>query len=81
MLKDEVIISTSELNLVKKELQIEVDMLDSLRRKNKKTFLQKKNEKEINVKVYKEIGEIKKIDRNVVEKLINKMIVNKEGGS
>ena len=26
-----------------------------------------------------EIGEIKKIDRNVVEKLVDKMIVSKEG--
>ena len=31
-------------------------------------------------KIYKEIGEIKKIDRNVVEKLVDKMIVSKEGG-
>ena len=49
-------------------------------KKKQKEVLAKKNEKEINVKVYKKIGEIKKIDRNVVEKLINKMIVNKEGG-
>ena len=36
--------------------------------------------KALNLKIYKEIGEIKKIDRNVVEKLVDKMIVSKEGG-
>ena len=120
-LRDEANASANKLNFVKKELQIEVDMLDSLRRNKEKLFqklmdnqvtddeyitlskeleleqitvedrirelkkkqkavLAKKKEKEINVKVYMEIGEIKKIDRNVVEKLINKMIVSKEGG-
>ena len=118
--KNEIIISTSELNSVKKELQTEVGKLDSLRRNKEKLFqklidnqvtddeymrlseeleleqitvedkirelkkkqkavLVKKNEKEINVKVYKEIGEIKKIDRKVVEKFIDKIIVNREG--
>ena len=118
--KNEIIISTSELNSVKKELQTEVGKLDSLRRNKEKMFqklmddqltddeymrlsndlereeitvedkirelkkkqkdvLAKKNEKEINVKVYKEIGEIKKIDRKVVEKFIDKIIVNREG--
>lgn len=111
----------SELNLTKKELQVEVSILDRIRRNKEKLFQKlmdnqvtddeyiklsgeleleqitvedrirelkkkqkavfaKKKEKEINVKIYKEIGEIKKIDRNVVEKLINMMIVNKEGG-
>ena len=118
--KDEVIISTSELNLLGREIQTEVDKLDRLKRnkeklfqklmdaqitddvymrlstelereqitvedkirelkKKQKTFLTKKEEKETTIKVYKEIGAIKKIDRNVVEKLIEKMIVNKEG--
>ena len=118
--KDEVIISTSELNSLKRELQIEVDRLDRLKRnkerlfqklmddlvtddeyvrlstelereqmaveakikelnKKQKTVLAKKNEKETTIKVYKEIGAIKKIDRNVVEKLIEKMIVSKDG--
>ena len=117
---DEVIISTSELNSLKRELQIEVDRLDRLKRnkerlfqklmddlvtddeyvrlstelereqmaveakikelnKKQKTVLAKKNEKETTIKVYKEIGAIKKIDRNVVEKLIEKMIVSKDG--
>ena len=48
-------------------------------KKKQKAVLVKKNEKEINVKVYKEIGEIKKIDRRVVEKFIDKIIVNREG--
>ena len=48
-------------------------------KKKQKAVLAKKKEKEINVKVYMEIGEIKKIDRNVVEKLVDKMIVSKEG--
>ena len=119
--KDEVIISTSELNSLKIELQFEDDKLDRLKRNKEKLFqklmdaqvtddeymrlstelereqitvedkikelkktqknvLGKKNEKETTIKVYKEIGEIKKIDRNVVEKLINKMIVSKDGG-
>ncbi len=118
--KNEIIISTSELNSVKKELRTEIGKLDRIRRnkeklfqklmdnqvtddeymrlskdlereeitvkdkirelkKKQKTVLVKKNEKEINVKVYKEIGAIKKIDRNVVEKLVDKMIVKKEG--
>ncbi len=59
----------------------EITVEDKIRelKKKQKTVLAEKNEKELNVKVYKEIGEIKKIDRNVVEKLIDKMIVNKEG--
>ena len=118
--KDEVIISTSELNSLKRELQIEVDRLDRLKRNKEKLFqklmdaqvtddeymrlstelereqmavedeikelnkkqknvLAKKNEKETTIKVYKEIGAIKKIDRKVVEKLIKKMIVSKDG--
>ena len=47
--------------------------------KKQKTVLAKKNEKETTIKVYKEIGAIKKIDRKVVEKLIEKMIVSKDG--
>ena len=118
--KEEVIISDSELNLTKKELQVEVSILDRIRRNKEKLFqklmdnkvtddeymklseeleleqitvenkikelkkkqkavLSKKNEKEFNLKIYKEIGEIKKIDRNVVEKLVDKMVVSKEG--
>ena len=118
--KDEVIISTSELNSLKRELQFEDDKLDRLKRtkeklfqklmdahmsddeymklstelereqitvegkikelnKKQKTVLAKKNEKETTIKVYKEIGAIKKIDRKVVEKLIKKMIVSKDG--
>ena len=48
-------------------------------KKKQKGVLAKTNEKELNAKVYKEIGEIKKIDRKVVEKFIDKIIVNKEG--
>jgi len=48
-------------------------------KKKQKAVFSKKNEKEINVKVYKEIGEIKKIDRKVVEKFIDKIIVKREG--
>ena len=44
-----------------------------------KTVLAKKKEKETTVKTYKEIGAIKKIDRNVVDKFIKKMIVSKDG--
>ena len=47
--------------------------------KKQKNVLAKKNEKETTIKVYKEIGAIKKIDRNVVEKLIEKIIVSKDG--
>ena len=119
-LRNEANASANELNLVKKEIQTEVDILDRIRRNKEKLFqklmdnqvtdgeyitlskdmeyeeitvenkirelkkkqkavLSKKNEKEINVKVYKEIGEIKKIDRKVVEKFIDKIIVNREG--
>ena len=39
----------------------------------------KKKEKETTVKTYKEIGAIKKIDRNVVDKFIKKMMVSKDG--
>ena len=119
-LRNEANASANELNLVKKEIQTEVDILDRIRRNKEKLFqklmdnqvtdgeyitlskdmeyeeitvenkirelkkkqkavLSKKNEKEINVKVYKEIGEIKKIDRKVVEKFIDKIIVKREG--
>lgn len=54
------------------------DKIRELKRKQK-AVLAKKKETETTVKTYKEIGEIKKIDRNVVEKFINKMIVSKEG--
>ena len=54
------------------------DKIRELKRKQK-TVLAKKKEKETTVKTYKEIGAIKKIDRNVVDKLVNKMIVSKEG--
>ena len=118
--KDEVIISTSELNSLKREIKTEVGKLDRLKRNKEKLFqklmdtqvtddeymristelereqitvedkikelkktqknvLAKKNEKETTIKVYKEIGAIKKIDRKVVEKLIGKMIVSKDG--
>ena len=48
-------------------------------KKKQKTVLEKKKEKETTVKTYKEIGAIKKIDRGVVEKLISRIIVSKEG--
>ena len=64
-------------DLEREEITVE-DKIRELKKKQK-DVLAKKNEKEINVKVYKEIGEIKKIDRNVVEKLVDKMIVSKEG--
>ena len=59
----------------------EITVEDRIRelKKKQKAVLSKKNEKELNLKIYKEIGEIKKIDRKVVEKLIDKMIVSKEG--
>lgn len=55
-----------------------VNKIRGLKKKQKDIFAEK-NEKEFNVKVYMEIGAIKKIDRNVVERLIDKMIVSKEG--
>ena len=76
-------VTDDEYITLSKELELEqITVEDKIRelKKKQKAILVKKNEKEINVKVYKEIGEIKKIDRNVVEKLINKIIVNKEGG-
>lgn len=48
-------------------------------KKKQKTVLGKKKEKETTVKTYKEIGAIKKIDRNVVDKFIKKMMVSKDG--
>lgn len=48
-------------------------------KKKQKSVLAKKKEKETTVKTYKEIGAIKKIDRGVVEKLISRIIVSKEG--
>lgn len=65
-------------NEVERE-QIKVE--DNIRelKKKQKTVLAKKKEKETTVKTYKEIGAIKKIDRSVIEKLISKMIVSKEG--
>ena len=76
-------VTDDEYMKLSEELELEqITVEDRIRKlkKKQKAVLAKKKEKEINVKIYKEIGEIKKIDRNVVEKLINKMIVNKEGG-
>ena len=64
-------------DLEREEITVE-DKIRELKKKQK-AVLAKKKEKEINVKVYMEIGEIKKIDRKVVEKLVDKMIVSKEG--
>lgn len=63
---------------VEREQIIVEDKIRELKKKQK-TVLAAKKEKETTVKTYKEIGAIKKIDRNVVDKLINKMIVSKEG--
>ena len=91
--KNDVAATTDELGSVKREIQNEVGRFDRLKlreqiavedkirelKKKQKTVLAKKKEKETTVKTYKEIGAIKKIDRNVVDKFINKMIVSKEG--
>ncbi len=75
-------VTDDEYMRLSEELELEQitveDMIRELKKKQK-AILAKKNEKEINVKIYKEIGEIKKIDRKVVEKFIDKMIVSKEG--
>ena len=75
-------VTDDEYMKLSEELELEqITVEDRIRelKKKQKAVLVKKNEKEINVKVYKEIGEIKKIDRNVVEKLVDKMVVSKEG--
>lgn len=75
-------VTDDEYMKLSEELELEQitveDRIRELKKKQKAVFAKKK-EKEINVKIYKEIGAINKIDRNVVEKLINKMIVSKEG--
>lgn len=76
-------ITDDEYMKLSEELELEqITVEDRIRelKKKQKAVLSKKNEKELDLKIYKEIGEIKKIDRKVVEKLIDKMIVNKEGG-
>ena len=75
-------ITDDEYMKLSEELELEqITVEDRIRelKKKQKAVLTKKKEKEINVKVYMEIGEIKKIDRKVVEKLIDKIIVSKEG--
>ena len=66
-----------EPELEREQITVE-DKIRELKKKQK-TFLTNKEEKETTIKVYKEIGEIKKIDRKVVEKFIDKIIVNREG--
>ena len=76
------LVSDDEYMRLSKDMEYEeITVEDKIRelKKKQKAVLAKKKETEINVKVYKEIGEIKKIDRKVVEKLIDKMIVKKEG--
>ena len=72
---DEYIRISTELE--REQITVE-DKIKELK-KTQKNVLAKKNEKETTIKVYKEIGAIKKIDRKVVEKLIGKMIVSKDG--
>ena len=75
-------ISDEEYMKLSNEVEREqITVEDNIRelKKKQKTVLAKKKEKETTVKTYKEIGAIKKIDRSVIEKLISKMIVSKEG--
>ena len=80
-LMDDKLTDDEYMRLSKEQELEEIIVEDRIRelKKKQKAVLVKKNEKEINVKVYKEIGEIKKIDRKVVEKFIDKIIVNREG--
>lgn len=44
-----------------------------------KLVLLKKKEKESTVNTYKELGKIKKIDRDVVDRFIDEIIISREG--
>lgn len=46
---------------------------------NVKLVLLKKKEKESTVNTYKELGKIKKIDRDVVDRFIDEIIISREG--
>ena len=46
---------------------------------NVKLVLLKKKEKESMVNTYKELGKIKKIDRDVVDRFIDEIIISREG--
>ena len=80
-LMDDKLTDDEYMRLSKEQELEEITVEDKIRelKKKQKEVLAKKSEKELNAKVYMEIGAIKKIDRNVVEKLIDKMIVSKEG--
>ena len=59
-------VTDDEYMRLSEELELEqITVEEKIRelKKKQKAVLVKKNEKEINVKVYKEFGEIKKIDR------------------
>ena len=59
----------------------QISLEDTIRelKRNVKLITAKKKEKESAVTTYKELGKIKKIDRNVVDRFIEKIIISKEG--
>ena len=59
----------------------QISLEDTIRelKRNVKLITAKKKEKESAVTTYKELGKIKKIDRDVVDRFIEKIIISKEG--
>lgn len=59
----------------------QISLEDSIRelKRNVKMITAMKKEKESAVNTYKELGKIKKIDRDVVDRFIEKIIISKEG--
>ena len=59
----------------------QISLEDTIRelKRNVKLITAKNKEKESAVTTYKELGKIKKIDRDVVDRFIEKIIISKEG--
>ena len=59
--------------------QIELEDIIKELKKTVKKVLHKKKEKESTITTYKELGKIKKIDRDVIDRFIEVIVISKEG--
>ena len=74
--KEEVIISTNEWNSVKREIQIEVDVLDRIRRNMEKLF-QKSMDNQVTDDEYMRLSEELELEQITVEDRIRELKKNK----
>lgn len=65
------------IDLEREEMEL-VDLVKALKKEVRK-ITSKKKEKECALNTYKDLGKIKAIDRDVVDRFIEKIIISKEG--